>query len=96
MLYLVAALAIITTASALAVIWACLAAGELKEKMRYVEYALNVLFYNDFVHNLASQEITPEEEFNLALLQKSLTEQAKEIGVEFNPFSRPVGADGPD
>lgn len=76
----------------LSTIWAWLSIREINHQLKFIDYLLNLSFYNDFVIQLrGSSEISKESEFQLALLQDQLTKQAQSIGVEFKPFQRPTG-----
>lgn len=92
--------AIALTAAVSSLLWLVyfhLAVREIRDDMMYLNYSVNLAFYNDMVaHINGKPDVTPEEELNLVMMQENLTRQAEAIGLEFSPFQRPKSLSDPD
>lgn len=92
-----AAFCAIASVTALALPYAILSLWEMQAKLKLLSYSVSLAFYQDLVMQLRTRtDVTPEEEFGLAVLQDQLTRQAEAIGIDFKPFQRPQGLSAPE
>lgn len=87
-------LSVICALLLLSVGWLTLTSAELRERMEFIDYSLNLSFYNDYIQNLnIKDELTPEEDFKIINMQEELINQARSLGFDIPHFQRPKGLD---